>query len=200
MVLYYVRLVSLRSRSAVLRVVANHHAGCFSQVGRHVSVISRSSSSKPRSSDESGNLPQAAPSSPPLDGQEHLALAKPLDFDMASKIDGQESQMVSFELEPGQVIRVRRDNSQNPRRYLNTTVCTRTSACTTVPPTFCRSDVMIARRNPPTCCHFVSHRYFIVASSSSTNNNEQPIILTVVPYEYFDRTVYLGLWISQDRT
>ncbi|CAN0279015.1 unnamed protein product [Ascophyllum nodosum] len=110
MVLYYVRLVSLRSRSAVLRVVANHHAGCFSQVGRHVSVISRSSSSKPRSSDESGNLPQAAPSSPPLAGQEHLALAKPLDFDMASKIDGQESQMVSFELEPGQVIRAEAGN------------------------------------------------------------------------------------------
>lgn len=39
-------------------------------------------------------------------GSDHLALAKPLDFDVASKVDGQESQMVTFELEPGQVIRV----------------------------------------------------------------------------------------------
>ncbi|CAN0326482.1 unnamed protein product, partial [Scytosiphon promiscuus] len=37
--------------------------------------------------------------------QDHLALAKPLDFDMASKVEGQESQMVTFELEPDQVIR-----------------------------------------------------------------------------------------------
>lgn len=37
---------------------------------------------------------------------DHLAVAKPLDFDMASQVDGQESQMVTFELEPGQVIRV----------------------------------------------------------------------------------------------
>lgn len=45
---------------------------------------------------------------PAVADEDHLALAKPLDFDMASKVEGQESQMVTFELQPGQAIRVSR--------------------------------------------------------------------------------------------
>lgn len=71
-------------------------------------ILSWDSSSKPKPSIE-GVVDATTPNSPPIDAEpDHLAHAKPIDFDMASKIDGQESQMVSFELEPGQVIRVRR--------------------------------------------------------------------------------------------
>lgn len=71
-------------------------------------VISRRSSSKPK---PSSDLATAAASNTQqaVAEQDHLALAKPLDFDMASRIDGQESQMVSFELQPGQIIRVSGD-------------------------------------------------------------------------------------------
>ena len=70
-------------------------------------VISRRSSSKPKPSGDS-DLPAGGSNTPAVADQDHLALAKPLDFDMASKVEGQESQMVTFELDPGQVIRVSR--------------------------------------------------------------------------------------------
>ena len=70
-------------------------------------TLSWDSTSKPKSRIEAV-VDATAPNSPPIDAEaDHLAHAKPIDFDMASRIDGQESQMVSFELEPGQVVRVR---------------------------------------------------------------------------------------------
>lgn len=98
---------------------------------RAVSVISRRSSSKSFFRGSSGNKSfswskpsshearrrrevkdETAANNPLLNDDtaelaDHLADVKPLDFDMASRIEGQESQMVSFELEPGQVVRVR---------------------------------------------------------------------------------------------
>lgn len=68
-------------------------------------VLSRSSSSKPKPSGGS-DIAAGGSSTPAVADEDHLALAKPLDFDMASKVEGQESQMVTFELDPGQVIRV----------------------------------------------------------------------------------------------
>lgn len=97
------RLVLKRSRSTTLQFVSPYQAGSSAQL-RYARAITRCSSSKPQAGDY---LPQTAAGSSLPAGQDHLALAKPLDFDMASKIDGQESQMVTFELEPGQVIRVR---------------------------------------------------------------------------------------------
>lgn len=70
-----------------------------------VAVRHSSSTPKPRSSLARDRSQSNA--APAVVAEDHLALAKPLDFDMASKVEGQESQMVSFELEPGQVIRVR---------------------------------------------------------------------------------------------
>lgn len=101
--LYATRLTLPRSRTTTLRFILPYQAGSSAHL-RHVRAITRYSSSKPQADD---NLPQTATGSSLAPGQDHLALAKPLDFDMASKIDGQESQMVTFELEPGQVIRVR---------------------------------------------------------------------------------------------
>lgn len=103
LVLSAARLVSKRSRSTTFRFILPYQAGSSAQL-RHIRAGTRYSSSKPQADDY---LPQAAAGSSLAPGQDHLALAKPLDFDMASKIDGQESQMVTFELEPGQVIRVR---------------------------------------------------------------------------------------------
>lgn len=71
-----------------------------------VAVFSRSSSTRPRPGSGSELATAGGSNAPATADQDHLALAKPLDFDMASKIDGQESQMVTFELKPGQVIRV----------------------------------------------------------------------------------------------
>lgn len=72
-------------------------------------VFSRKSSSRsnPRFSNGGEVAATGGSNAPAATEQDHLALAKPLDFDMASKVEGQESQMVTFELEPGQVIRVR---------------------------------------------------------------------------------------------
>lgn len=86
---------------------AARHAAPPTAVASEVKPILswNSSSSKPKPSVEAvadATSPPSADSEP-----DHLAHAKPIDFDMASKIEGQESQMVSFELEPGQVIRVR---------------------------------------------------------------------------------------------
>lgn len=70
-------------------------------------ILSRNSSSG-KLEPSTGAVDASEPDSPTADAEpDHLAHAKPIDFDMASKIEGQESQMVSFELEPGQVIRVR---------------------------------------------------------------------------------------------
>lgn len=74
----------------------------------------RSSSTKPKPSGGSG-ITAGGSNAPAVADQDHLALAKPLDFDMASKVEGQESQMVTFELDPGQVIRV----SESSERDLN---------------------------------------------------------------------------------
>lgn len=67
----------------------------------------RHSSSTPKPRSSLARDPSQSNAAPAVVAEDHLALAKPLDFDMASKVEGQESQMVSFELEPGQVIRVR---------------------------------------------------------------------------------------------
>eukprot|EP00904_Undaria_pinnatifida_P000786 jgi/Undpi1/10708/HiC_scaffold_29.g13156.m1 len=101
---------------------------------RAVSVISRRSSSKSFFRGSSGNKSfswskpsshearrrrevkdETAANNPLLNDDtaelaDHLADVKPLDFDMASRIEGQESQMVSFELEPGQVVRAEAGN------------------------------------------------------------------------------------------
>lgn len=71
-----------------------------------VAVFSRSRSTRPRPGSGSELAAAGGSNAPVTAEQDHLALAKPLDFDFASKIDGQESQMVTFELQPGQVIRV----------------------------------------------------------------------------------------------
>ncbi|CAM9304558.1 unnamed protein product, partial [Ectocarpus sp. 13 AM-2016] len=77
-------------------------------------VFSRKSSSSSRnnrrSSDGAEFAATGVSNAPAATEQDHLALAKPLDFDMASKVEGQESQMVTFELEPGQVIRAEAGN------------------------------------------------------------------------------------------
>lgn len=70
------------------------------------SVFSRNSSTKSKPSGSSEVAAAGSSNAPAPADQDHLALAKPLDFDMASKVEGQESQMVTFELEPDQVIRV----------------------------------------------------------------------------------------------
>lgn len=66
----------------------------------------RHSSSTPKPRSSLARDPSVSNTAPAVVTEDHLALAKPLDFDMASKVEGQESQMVTFELEPGQVIRV----------------------------------------------------------------------------------------------
>lgn len=101
------RLASLRSHGAASRLMSSRQAGPSAQLPRHLLLPLRRSSSNSRNPKPSTDLAAAATTNEPAVADDHLALAKPLDFDMASKIDGQESQMVSFELEPGQVIRVR---------------------------------------------------------------------------------------------
>eukprot|EP00752_Nemacystus_decipiens_P012716 g11267.t1 len=83
----------------------------FAQLGppTATAVVRRSSSSMPKPSGGS-ELSATGSSTPAAADQDHLALAKPLDFDMASKVEGQESQMVTFELDPGQVIRAEAGN------------------------------------------------------------------------------------------
>ncbi|CAM9603281.1 unnamed protein product [Ectocarpus sp. 4 AP-2014] len=71
---------------------------------------SSSSRNNHRSSDGAEVAATGVSNAPAATEQDHLALAKPLDFDMASKVEGQESQMVTFELEPGQVIRAEAGN------------------------------------------------------------------------------------------
>lgn len=71
-----------------------------------VAVFSRSSSSNPKPNEKSEIAAAGGSDATAVSNEDHLALAKPLDFDMASKVEGQESQMVTFELQPGQVIRV----------------------------------------------------------------------------------------------
>ncbi|CAM9441274.1 unnamed protein product [Ectocarpus sp. 12 AP-2014] len=77
-------------------------------------VFSRKSSSSSRNNRRSSDGAEVAATgvsnASAATEQDHLALAKPLDFDMASKVEGQESQMVTFELEPGQVIRAEAGN------------------------------------------------------------------------------------------
>lgn len=65
-------------------------------------VLRRNSSSRGRRKRISS---ASVPSDPAGDDDEFLP--SPVNFDLASKIVGQESQMVTFELEPGQIIRVR---------------------------------------------------------------------------------------------
>ncbi|CAM9744469.1 unnamed protein product [Ectocarpus fasciculatus] len=78
----------------------------------HTAVFSRKSSSRSNPTSSNGGEVAATGGSnaPAATEQDHLALAKPLDFDMASKVEGQESQMVTFDLEPGQVIRAEAGN------------------------------------------------------------------------------------------
>ncbi|CAB1113862.1 unnamed protein product [Ectocarpus sp. CCAP 1310/34] len=77
---------------------------------RKMSSSSRRSRSNRRSSDGAEVAATGASNAPAATEHDHLARAKPLDFDMASKVEGQESQMVTFELEPGQVIRAEAGN------------------------------------------------------------------------------------------
>lgn len=79
------------------------HGSCARPATELVRANVRRSSTMSQQS-ESKDLTQ--PGAAAVAEGDHLALAKPLDFDVASWIDGQESQMVTFELEPGQVIRV----------------------------------------------------------------------------------------------
>lgn len=86
---------------SALRSTSSHTSGRFAlELIR--TIIRKSSNTALRSDLKDSSQPSAAVG---VEG-DHLSLAKPLDFDMASKVDGQESQMVTFELEPGQVIRV----------------------------------------------------------------------------------------------
>lgn len=78
----------------------------FPDIKYPIAVFSRSSSSNPKSNKTSEIAAAGGSDAPAVSNEDHLALAKPLDFDMASKVEGQESQMVTFELQPGQVIRV----------------------------------------------------------------------------------------------
>ncbi|CAM9510778.1 unnamed protein product [Scytosiphon promiscuus] len=73
-------------------------------------VFSRNSSSRSKASSSAEVAAAGSSNAPVAADQDHLALAKPLDFDMASKVEGQESQMVTFELEPDQVIRAEAGN------------------------------------------------------------------------------------------
>eukprot|EP00903_Cladosiphon_okamuranus_P007927 g7652.t1 len=88
------------------------HADPQAQEGeKGPAFVSRSSSNSSKPFPSRGfDLATGGSSAPVAVDQDHLALAKPLDFDMASKVEGQESQMVTFELEPGQVIRAEAGN------------------------------------------------------------------------------------------
>lgn len=100
------RLTLLRGRHAGnLYPAASRRVAPFAPTLTAVVCRRSSSSSKPKPSTGS-DLAAGGSSAPAVADQDHLALAKPLDFDMASKVEGQESQMVTFELNPGQVIRV----------------------------------------------------------------------------------------------
>lgn len=72
------------------------------------------SSAQPRPSNSTDVVSGAAQSGVTGQQEDHLSLAKPLDFDVASKVDGQESQMVTFDLDPGQVIRVSKARKLDP--------------------------------------------------------------------------------------
>lgn len=96
----------LRHPSAASAAFAPQLADTATEHPAAVAVFSRKSSSNPKSDRRSEIKVADGSDVPAVSEEDHLALAKPLDFDMASKVEGQESQMVTFELQPGQVIRV----------------------------------------------------------------------------------------------